>query len=327
MEFCVTNVDHSTLKILMTELVVSKNMINFSRGKDFFSDPDPITRELLKDSQVQLVYYNFRIKDRLAITRDKENNATLVLYILEGEMELNADDVVTELHTNDSVIFSDIHESYMLVAKSEAKCLGISTTPTQHVDSSNELMSMIETVEAKDVYTHGHSRRVCFYANEIALGIDKNYDIIKLGNAADLHDIGKINVPIEILQKPGKLTKEEFDIIKKHPVDTYDMLKSFDEDIALAASQHHERMDGTGYPYGLKGEEICLNARIIAIADIFDAITCKRCYNEPVSFIKAVECIEKLTNQYDQSLVSVLKQKVLDGTLEDKAIHSSFIEK
>lgn len=306
-------------------VVLDMDIINLSRGKDFFEDPNPITRELLKDSQIQLVYYNFNIKDSLAITRDK-NNATLIIYILEGEMTLSTADVETHLHSNDSFIFSDINESYILTANSPSKCLGISTSSSQHVASSNELMSMIEAVEEKDVYTHGHSRRVCLYSNAIALALDPNYDIIPLGNAADLHDIGKINVPLSILQKPGKLTKAEYDIIKKHPMDSYHILQPVGEDVAMAARHHHERLDGSGYPDAIKGDAICMNARIIAIADVFDALTCKRIYNEPMSLADAVAYLESCTEQYDQSLVAILKKKVLDGTFHRKAIHSSFVD-
>lgn len=300
------------------------DIINLSRGQSFFTDPNPITRELLKDSRLQLVYYNFNSKDSLAITRGKESSS-LIIYVLSGEMTLSTAGVETVLSDNDSFIFTDVQESYLLTAISTAKCLGVSTSLSQHVASSNELMSMIEIVEEKDVYTHGHSRRVCMYSTIIALDLSADYDIVPLGSAADLHDIGKINIPLSILQKPGKLTKSEYDTIKKHPMDAYHMLQNSGEDVAMAVRQHHERMDGSGYPDAVKGEDICINARIIAISDVFDALTCKRIYNEPISFIEAIEYLESCSGQYDQSLVAILKKKVYDGTLERKAIHSSFI--
>lgn len=288
--------------------------ITFSRGKDFYTDPDPITSELLKDSLVQVVFYHFYPHDRLAITSDKDASS-LVIYVLDGELSLFGDDVETHLGKNDSVMFSDITNSLVLTAKTDARCLGISTCHSQQVISSNKLMSIVAEVEKKDTYTYGHSRRVCLYSHTIALEIDHSYDIIALGNAANLHDIGKINVPIEILRKPGKLTKEEFDIIRQHPVDTYTMLLPIGEGIATAASQHHERMDGSGYPNGLKGEEICLDARIIAVADVFDALTCKRIYNEPMSFMDAIAYLESCGAQYDQNIIAALKRKVVDMTV------------
>lgn len=297
--------------------------IEFSWGKDFISDPNPITRELLKDPQIQLVYYNFNCRDSLAITQDK-NQASLIIYVLEGRMTLFSNGNETALKEHDSMMFSNIQESAILTALTDAKCIGISTHPSQRVASSNELMSMIETVEKKDVYTSGHSRRVCMYANVIALELDPNYDIITLGNAADLHDLGKIHVPSEILRKPGKLTKEEYNVIKQHPLDSYNLLLDVNREVATAARQHHERLDGSGYPDGLKGDEICLNARLIAVADVFDALTCKRVYNTPLTFEDAVAYLESCKTQYDQGLVSILKEKVSSGKLKDHGIHSSF---
>lgn len=299
--------------------------IKLSRGSDFISDPNPITKELLKDTTMQLVYYNFYKKDSLAITPDKEQ-ASLILYILEGSMILYTKEREICLEKNDSVMFSDVEESWILTAQIDSKCLGVSTSHSQHVDSSNELMAMIEEVEKKDVYTSGHSRRVCMYVGTIALEMDPGYDIITLGNAADLHDIGKINVSIDILRKPGRLTKEEYDIIKQHPVDSGELLRPVGEAVAMAARQHHERMDGSGYPEGLKGDEICLNARLIAVADVFDALTCKRVYNNPVDPEEAVAYLESCGGQYDQNIVAILKKKVLDGTLRRKEIITSFVE-
>lgn len=274
---------------------------------------------------MQIVYYNFNQKDSLAITPD-EKGGSLALYVLEGHLTLYGNNKETHLHQNDSVMFSELDESSMLTAQSASKCLGISTSPSQHVASSNELRAMIDTVEKRDVYTYGHSRRVCLYANSIALEMDPKYNIITLGNAANLHDIGKINVPIDILRKPGKLTKEEYDIIKKHPIDTYQLIKSVGEEVAKAARQHHERLDGSGYPDGLKGDEICMNARLIAVADVFDALTCKRVYNEPRSFEEAAAYLESCNDQFDQNVVAILKKKIQDGTLERKEISYSFLE-
>lgn len=297
----------------------SIDKIQFSRGQDFFADPDPITRELLKDKQVQLVYYHFYCNDRLAITPDQDK-ASLILYVLTGRLSFVSDGVETFLQCNDSVMLSNTKSSGLLTALEDSKCLGISTCHSQRVDSSNQLMAMVDKVEEKDVYTYGHSRRVCLYATAIALELDSSYDIISLGNAANLHDVGKINISAEILQKPGKLTPEEFCCIKQHPVDTYHLLAPLSENLARAAGQHHERMDGSGYPDGLRGDEICMDARIISIADVFDAITCKRTYNSPVSFEEAVAYLESCTTQYDQNIITALRKKVMDGSLKAEAI-------
>lgn len=136
-------------------------------------------------------------------------------------------------------------------------------------------------VEAKDSYTNGHSLRVADYSVKIAMGIDASIVEQRILYAAGLlHDIGKIGIPDSILTKPGKLTDEEFAVIKTHPVIGADILDTITElpELSLGARYHHERYDGKGYPEGIKGEQIPWMARVIAVADAYDAMTSNRSY-------------------------------------------------
>jgi putative nucleotidyltransferase with HDIG domain len=138
-----------------------------------------------------------------------------------------------------------------------------------------------QSIESADSYTHGHCGRVADYALQVAtaLGIDEAEGTsIRLG--AYLHDVGKVRVPHEILNKAGRLTPEEFDIIKQHPVWGLELLASveFPWDIKPIIRWHHEKFDGSGYPDGLQGDEIPLAAQIICIVDVFDALTTTRSY-------------------------------------------------
>lgn len=143
------------------------------------------------------------------------------------------------------------------------------------------MQTLSTTIEAKDEYTRGHSHRVAEYAALIAeeLGWDKK-EIKNLKNAAHLHDIGKICIPDNILNKPTRLTEEEFQVIKEHTVIGAEILKNITliDHVKEVARSHHERYDGMGYPDGLKGEEIPLYARVIAIADCYDAMKSRRIY-------------------------------------------------
>ena len=135
--------------------------------------------------------------------------------------------------------------------------------------------------ELRDPYTVGHERRVAMIA--VAIGADLGFDADRqegLRIAGHLHDIGKMTVPAEILTRPGKLRATEFLLIQEHPQAGYDVLKgvAFPWPVAEVALQHHERMDGTGYPQGLKGEEILLEARIVAVADVVEAMFSHRPY-------------------------------------------------
>lgn len=153
-------------------------------------------------------------------------------------------------------------------------------------DTQREIVfTMGEVIEARSKETSHHVKRVAEYSAIIAkaIGIPQQ-EVEKLRVASPMHDIGKVGIPDEILHKPGKLSIEEFEIIKSHTTIGYDLLKHSSRDIlrlaAIIAQQHHEKFDGTGYPQGLKGEEIDLFARITAIADVFDALGSDRSYKK-----------------------------------------------
>ena len=175
-------------------------------------------------------------------------------------------------------------------------------------------MQTIETlryvVETRDKETKGHSERVSVLASALAqeMGMqDEEIDQIRI--AGLFHDIGKVGVPDSILLKNGPLTKEEFEEIKKHPAEGEKILATytpFGEMLPIVRG-HHERFDGTGYPDGLAGEEICLGARITAVADSFDAMISNRTYRRGLGFEKTLEELEKGKNrQFDGQIVDVL---------------------
>lgn len=169
--------------------------------------------------------------------------------------------------------------------------------------------ALISALEAKDVYTQGHSQRVCKLVTQIVykMGIEgkEAEDII---TAAKLHDIGKIGIRDEVLNKPGKLTDQEFAEIMDHPVMSYEIINKMKlmENIAKIIRHHHERYDGKGYPDGLKGEKIPLGSRIIAVADSFDAMTSKRPYRDSFTMAQAIEELKKNAGtQFDPKIVDV----------------------
>jgi PAS domain S-box-containing protein/putative nucleotidyltransferase with HDIG domain len=148
------------------------------------------------------------------------------------------------------------------------------------------------TIEARDAYTAGHQRRVTQLAGVIARDMSlPSAQIAGIRVAGLLHDIGKISVPTEILSKPGSLTDVEMSMIRTHPKVGYDILKSieFEWPVAEIVLQHHERLDGSGYPSGIRGEEILLEARILAVADVVEAMSSHRPYRPAVGIDKALE--------------------------------------
>jgi putative nucleotidyltransferase with HDIG domain len=157
------------------------------------------------------------------------------------------------------------------------------------------LERLSKLLEARDAYTHGHSQRVARHAERIARAMHiPPVEIAKIRTAAAVHDVGKLYTPREILNNPGRLTDAEFAVIKRHPGDGADMLAAVgDPEIAAMVRHHHERMDGHGYPEGLAGSDIPLGARIIAVADTFDAITSSRSYRSAGTHKKALDILAR----------------------------------
>lgn len=152
--------------------------------------------------------------------------------------------------------------------------------------------TLVSLVDLRDAYTGGHSSRVAGYVRSTAVRLGfRDAEVDSVVMAALLHDIGKIGVPDHVLLKRGSLTPEEFDHIKKHPELGWMALKNIDEfkSISLIVLHHHERMDGGGYPGGLKGNEIPLGSRIIAVADSYDALTTDRPYRSARTRAQAIE--------------------------------------
>ncbi len=194
-------------------------------------------------------------------------------------------------------------------------------------DAQSRLMTLqtirtiVNTIDAKDEYTKGHSQRVSDYSVAIAteLGMDKQ-DIEGIRYIALLHDIGKIGVPDNILNKAGRLTNEEFSIMKMHTVAGGEILKDIDaiKDLAVGAKYHHERYDGKGYPEGLKGEEIPYVARIICVADAYDAMTSNRVYRKRLSAEDVAKEIEKCSgSQFDPVIAETFLKLIHENRLKD----------
>ncbi|SEG07374.1 energy-coupling factor transport system substrate-specific component [Eubacterium ruminantium] len=178
-----------------------------------------------------------------------------------------------------------------------------------------------KTIDIKDKYTNGHSTRVAEYTAMLTreLGYDEEM-VEKYYNIALLHDIGKIAIPPEVLNKPGKLTDEEFKIIKSHSMQGYRVLKdiSIMPELAIGAGAHHERPDGKGYPRGLKGDEIPRVAQIIAVADTFDAMYSDRPYRKRMNFEKAVSIIKEVSGtQLFSDVVDAFLRLVEKGEFRD----------
>ena len=184
--------------------------------------------------------------------------------------------------------------------------------------SLHVVQTLAKTIDAKDAYTNGHSERVAEYSREIAkrYGYDeaRQEEIYMMGL---LHDVGKIGVPDTVINKPGRLTDEEFGMIKKHPIKGAEILATVSEmpKLVTGARWHHERFDGNGYPDGLKGEDIPEEARIIAVADAYDAMTSHRSYRDIIPQDHVKSEIEKgMGTQFDEKIARIMLDMIAEDT-------------
>jgi putative two-component system response regulator len=227
--------------------------------------------ELMKAGAVDYI-----LKDRLARLADAVRHAILNARQVEIRKQLDFDLIQSNIRLKNSLI----------------DCIS----------------SLASTVEMRDPYTAGHQRRVADLSKAIAKEMQLSADQLEgIHLGALVHDVGKLKVPAEILSKPGKLNELEFMLIKQHPKDGFDILKNGDYPwpIAQMVLQHHERIDGSGYPQGLKGKEIILEARIMAVADVVEAMSSHRPYRPGLGIDAALEEIASGRDKiYDPQVVA-----------------------
>ncbi|MFA4984198.1 MAG: HD domain-containing phosphohydrolase [Candidatus Omnitrophota bacterium] len=181
----------------------------------------------------------------------------------------------------------------------------------------NTVMVLGKAMEMRDPYTFSHNRKVADIAEKIgkALNWDENR-LLGMKLAGELHDLGKISIPLDILNKPGKLSDLEFKLIQEHVVKCYDLFKDIKFPFSLAdiVYQHHERLDGTGYPRGLKGQDINEEARVLAVSDVLEAMTSHRPYREALGLNKAMDELQNgKGNKYDPQIVEIVVHLVSDS--------------
>jgi len=189
---------------------------------------------------------------------------------------------------------------------------------------NDAINTMAKIVEIKDPYTAGHQRKVADLATAIAREMKlEDTRIDQLRMAAIIHDIGKMYVPSDILSKPGKLSDIEFGLIKIHAQSGYDIVKSMDFPCSVAKTvlQHHERLDGSGYPNQIKGEDTLLEAKILAVADVIEAMAANRPYRPALGIAKALEEISKNKGKlYDPDVVDACLEIFTSGRFEFKSV-------
>lgn len=207
---------------------------------------------------------------------------------------------------------------YVLIAFQSKLCLKDEENKTTQRMFEQTATALVNAIDAKDAYTHGHSSRVADYSRKIAEMSGKSKkECDEIYYTALLHDVGKIGIPVDIINKVGKLTNEEYEIIKQHPGMGAQILESISECpyLMTGALYHHERYDGKGYPKHLKGKDIPEAARIVAVADAYDAMTSQRSYRDAIpQHIVREELVKGMGTQFDPEFAKIMIHLIdLDG--------------
>lgn len=188
-------------------------------------------------------------------------------------------------------------------------------------NTKNLIITLANVIEAKDKYTDGHTRRVGMISRMLGEKLSLPEERLNsLETAGIIHDIGKVGVPESILNKPGKLTPEEFDIIKKHSEIGETIIKPLSslQDCLIPVRNHHEKLNGTGYPDGLQGDQIPVETRILCVADIFDALYSDRPYRDKLPMTTVKDILQKDVSGgcLDENVVNALFEMIDDGSID-----------
>lgn len=251
------------------------------------------------------------------------------VYILEPAGEVARSEEFTAVyHRSLDIIKSCLLEAKLGKPLPKEEVTGLVETLTEHVLEESNVFKQLRLMKDKDEYLFTHSINVAVLAILTAKWLKCDIDTMrKMGIAGVLHDIGKVFLPHEILNKPGPLTVEEFEQIKKHPVTGYNLVLEYDwvgAEVAEAVLKHHERLDGSGYPLGLTGDKIGFMARVIMVVDIYDAITSNRVYAPKQTPYKAAdELWDESFGKVDPKVSKVFYDRVADFFVGQRVLLSN----
>lgn len=304
--------EDDNLQLLRRTLRKDYNILTASSGKDALG----VMQE--KSDEISLIISDYKMPVMTGtefLEQVAKTNPNTINMLLTGHSDLDiVTDAVNKCNLFQYIVKPFEPDSLKLIIQNGIETYELSSNNHLLVRSVKELFyttikSISAALDARDSYTHGHSLRVTLYSlimsDELNLTEEDKEHIETMGL---LHDIGKIGIPDSILNKPGKLTDEEFEVIKTHPAQGRSILRDIKKLDAIAQwlACHHERWDGRGYPARMKGEEIPFSARIVAIADTYDAMTSDRSYRKGLPHEVALEEIKRCSgSQFDPTYVAL----------------------
>ena len=243
---------------------------------------------LASSNTTEIIHHRLEHGANWALGPEEGWNALEYFLVLKGELKTFPQfEKYSSIKAGNSFLRHPVKDHYTFQAVGTTEFIYVSSQPIFHRYSKTvtDMVELVRSIEAKDGYTMNHCTRITRLSMILgeSLGLDSE-QILRLNLGSFFHDIGKVKIPDEILKKPGKLTSEEWSIMKKHPTYGRTILEECTIPVVgsagLIVEQHHERFDGKGYPHGLAGDEISLEASIISVVDSYDAMTTDRVYQE-----------------------------------------------
>ena len=280
-----------------------------------------VFRLLTSHSRSEITEIYLHEGTRLTVT--PAGSVVETFYVLSGQLISEQFENYNVIDQGSYIVTEGLSADCIFTAFVDTLLLHITERPQFHTFSENlgQLRELAVEVEVKDGYTADHCERLqnLSYATGQELGLNSS-SLYILDVGAYLHDVGKIRVPLSILNKPAKLTPEEWEVIKKHPLYGRELLdQTFMKEASTIVEQHHERSDGSGYPYGLSGNEILIESSIIAVADTFDAMTTDRPYHKAATQAEALAEIKKYAGiHYPREIVKAFCSVLRVGKLKDR---------
>ncbi|WP_080845851.1 HD-GYP domain-containing protein [Cytobacillus gottheilii] len=244
----------------------------------------------------EVIYHKMQPGTRWGLEPAEGWSALEYIHLLSGKLSYKKANSVLILQTGDVFYRSPVDQHYVFESEGITEFIYITSQPVFHHYSliSKELEELAISIEEKDGYTVDHCTRISRFSMKLGELLELNTkEMFRLSLASFFHDIGKVKVPLNILQKPGKLTSEEWELMKKHTTFGREILEETGlptlVDVGKIVEQHHERYDGQGYPFGLKDNDISIQAAIISVVDSFDAMTTDRVYRGRMTKEEAIE--------------------------------------
>ena len=272
---------------------------------------------LAKRDDIEIMVQTLLAHAAVWIDPAEDRDTMEFFYVLSGALSLVLPSETTQLTVGDYFFVDGLENEVYIKTEVETKLLYVTNKPLfdDVFGYQGDLDELMRKIDEKDNYTYQHCRNVMDYSIHLLREMGQNA-IDDIAVAALFHDVGKCFLPDEVLKKTGRLTPGDFKCIRKHPVDSARLIRNkFGERIAEMALCHHERLDGSGYPYGLTADEIPLEAKIIAVADAFDAMTTQRTYNVKKTYKSAAQELVDMPGQFDANVAKLLLRLVENGEI------------